>query len=103
MEVYIRPPGLEIGNLRIGQRCRTLDRARQSAAEWHEDAGIRSRGSRTVDMSGRRRTAEPRISYRPTQRLAGSVQRRRGGAFACTGDRWDFASTAEIRLEVDLL
>ena len=28
VQVYVRPPGLEIGDLRIGQRCRLADRAR---------------------------------------------------------------------------
>src|SRR5271156_1545350 len=101
MEVYVRPPGLEIGDLRISQRRRTLDRARQITAEWHEDTGIHSRSSRTVDMA--RRWGKPRIGDGPAQRLAGSVERRRGAALACAGDRWDLAGAAEICLEVDLL
>src|SRR6516164_6043642 len=102
VEVYVRPPGLEIGDLCIGERRRPFDRACRTAAERHEDTCIRPSGGGTVDMTGRRGTAESRIGDRPGQRLRGSVQPRRRGALARSVDRRDLAGAAEIRLEVDL-
>jgi len=48
VEVYVGPPGLQIGDLPVGQRCRPLDRARYAAAERHQDAGIGSGSGGTV-------------------------------------------------------
>src|SRR6516162_3843279 len=101
VEVYVGPPGLQIGDLPVGQRCRPLDRARYAAAERHQDAGIGSGSGGTVDMAGCR--GQPGIGYRPIQRLGGGVQRRCCGALGRRGDRRLLAGTAEIGLEVDLL
>jgi len=52
VKVDVRSPGLEIGDLSVGQRCRTLDRVRKwGIAQRHEDTGICCRSGWTVDMA----------------------------------------------------